>query len=521
MAENKVYPIGVQSFTKIIEDGLIYVDKTEYVRRLVKNGTYYFLSRPRRFGKSLLVSTLEAYFQGKRDLFKGLALDADDMDWTPRPVFLFSFNNCESKSQDDIFNLINSTLIFYEEIYGRQENIDGLSQRFEWLLINAYRQTGQKVAVLIDEYDSPLLDTLNNPELNEFYRNTLKAFYTVLKTADRYISFALITGVSRFTHTSLFSGANNLEDISIAEEYAAICGITEEELKHSLKFGIESCANKWGVTFDMALNILKENYDGYHFCAESPDIYNPYSLIRALKQHKISNYWFASGTPSYLIHTLPDTDFYIPNLDGVESVESDLGVTESYTKDPVSLMFETGYLTIKAYDPETGLYTLGMPNLEVGTSLTNALLPAYSGLDSMKIKGLTAHMRKALANGEPYEFIKYLKTFLHGNPYSNSELAKRERYFKSNLFLVLKSLGFSPVAEEETCNARMDLKMETRKYIYIFELKIDKDAKEAMEQIEDRDYAAPYRHQGKKIIKIALSYSSEINNISDAECKIE
>ncbi|MDE7350420.1 MAG: ATP-binding protein, partial [Muribaculaceae bacterium] len=405
----------------------------------------------------------------------------------------------------------------YERKYGKDPDVKGLPQRFENLLENAYEKTGKKVAVLIDEYDAPLLNTLDRPELNERYRQTLKAVFSVLKSYDRYIEFAFVTGVSRFSHTSLFSGANNLTDISFDDEYAGICGITEEELKEHLSDSIKAFALKSKVTDEEAFLLLKESYDGYHFSQESPDIYNPFSLLSALKSKKLNDFWFKSGTPSYLIGILKRDDFFLPDLDCIETVESGLSVKESFLHNPVALLFETGYLTIKSYDEEKRLYTLGLPNMEVAESFSRALIPIYSGYTDVECDRLLVKMRSAVIDGDAERFMEVLQTFLEGNPYGNTEMAKRESYFKNNIYIIFRALGFQPRAEEQTCSARMDVMLRTRRFIYIFELKTDGNVGKAMDQIEDKGYAGPYRHSDKTVIKIAANYSTQRNNIDSWE----
>lgn len=514
MAATLKYPIGIQSFSSLIEGEYTYVDKTMYIHSLLKNGKYFFLSRPRRFGKSLFLSTLEAYFKGEKELFKGLAIEKHESDWVSRPVIKLSFSSIDAYNENSLYQMLDNSLIFYEKIYGREPGIKDLAQRFTNLVINAKTQTNTKVAILIDEYDAPILNTLENEQINSKYRETLKSMFTVLKNADEYIHFAFITGVSRFSHTSLFSGANNLKDISLREEYAAICGITEEELKNQFSTGINSFAEKKEVSSEEMLALLKENYDGYHFSKQSPDIYNPFSILNSLDAKEITNYWFRSGTASFLLNVLKRDNFFLPELDCTESIESDLSAKESYLQNPIALLYEAGYITIKKYDEELDLYTLGLPNKEVATSFSEALMPIYSALDLMDCRNSFIKMRKAIMKGEADDFMRHLQTFLKGNPYSNTQLSERETYFKNNIYLAFKALGFLPRNEEETCNSRMDIMLRTRRFIYIFELKTDGSAEKGMTQINDKGYEMPYIDEGRKIIKIAANYCSTDNNIN-------
>lgn len=517
MAKRLKYPIGIQTFSKIIEDGYIYIDKTQYIQRLRDSGSFYFLSRPRRFGKSLFVSTLEAYFEGRVDLFKGLAINEEKYDWTSYPVLTFSFNTLDAKSELSLDEFLDVAFSRYEKKYGKDPNVKALPQRFENLLLNAYEQTGKKVVVLIDEYDAPLLDTLDRHELHERYRQLLKPVFSVLKSFDRYIEFAFVTGVSRFSHTSLFSGANNLKDITLEDEYSGICGITEDELKDYLPESIREFAKKQKLSEEEAFHMLKENYDGYHFSQDSPDVYNPYSLLNALDSKRVDDFWFKSGTPSYLIGVMKRDDFNLPDMDCIETQASGLSVKESYLNNPVALLFETGYLTIKGYDEEIKLYTLGLPNKEVAESFAKALMPIYSGYTDHECEDLIVKMRKAVVEGDAERFMDILQTFLEGNPYGNTEMARRESYFKNNIYIIFKALGFLPRAEEQTCSARMDVMLRTRKFIYIFELKTDGKVSKAMDQIENKGYSLPYKHSDKTIIRIAANYSTERNNIDSWE----
>ncbi len=331
------------------------------------------------------------------------------------------------------------------------------------------------------------------------------------------ISFAFITGISRFSHTSLFSGANHLDDITFLDDYSAICGITEVELTATFSESIHEFALKNRQSDEEMKKLLKENFDGYHFSKNSPDIYNPYSILKCFKSKEIDDFWFQSGTPSSLISILKRDDFYLPNLDCIESLQSNLSVKESYLNNPVALLFESGYITIKDYDEEKKMYTLGLPNKEVAVSFSGALMPIYSGYKEYVCNDFFIKMRSAVIDGEAERFMDLLKVFLEGNPYSNTKLDQRESYFKNNIFIVFKALGFYPRVEEQTCRARMDVMLQTRRFIYIFELKTDGKITEAKHQIEEKGYAVPFLYSGKTIIKIAANYSSKLNNIDSWE----
>lgn len=517
MPDELRYPIGIQYFPDLIEGGYVYVDKTDYIRRLIRGGKYYFLSRPRRFGKSLFLSTLQAFFEGRKDLFNGLAIDTPDIVWEAHPVIMLSLNTIDPNSEDSLRNILDNIFHDYEEFYGIEVRNGELSSRFERILKMAYEHTGQKVAVLIDEYDAPILATMEMEARNKSFRMTLKSVFSVLKSADKYIYFAFVTGVSRFSQTSLFSGANNLEDISIVDDFGCICGVTEKELRARLMPGIRGFAEKERVDEESMLTLLKENYDGYHFSERCPDIYNPFSLLNALKQKKITDYWFQSGTPTSLIEVLKRDGFYLPKLDCIETLESDLSAKESYINSPVSLLFEAGYITIRRYDEEKQTFILGLPNREVATSFSKALLPVYSGLGETVFHDSFMKMRNAILEGDAELFMRLLQTFLHGNPYGNTLMAQRETYFKNNIYLIFKALGFLPRSEEQTCNARMDVMLRTRRFIFIFELKTDGNVEDAMSQIDDKGYTVPYEYEQRTIIKIAANYSTKLNNIDSWE----
>ncbi len=514
MAADIKYPVGIQDFRKLREMGYAYVDKTKFILKMLESPGYYFLSRPRRFGKSLFLSTLQAYFEGRRELFKGLALDTDAVEWVPKPIIKFSFNAVRATEKENLGKYLDIVLSEYAEKYGAS-NLGDYSDRFASVIRRAHEQTGQKVAVLVDEYDSLLLDTIRpeHSDLNSYYRDILKSLFSVLKNNDEHIFMAFITGVSRFSHTSLFSGANNLEDISILNEYAAVCGITEDELCNVFKVGIQGFAEEESKDFEAIFALLKRNYDGYHFAKKCPDIYNPFSILRSLKYKTIDNFWFQSGTPSYLIEVLKHDDFFLPSLDCLETLESELTAKESYLQNPVALLFESGYVTIKGYEKESKIFTLGFPNLEVAKSFTEVLLPIYSGKDKEITNDVCVKMRRFVINGEANLFMEEMKTFLQGNPYGLTELDKREKYFQCCLFLLLRAIGFEPQAERQTCNARMDMMMETSRFIYIFELKTDGSSENAMSQIHEKGYHLPFVGKGKQIINIAANYSSNSNNI--------
>ncbi|MDE6194419.1 MAG: AAA family ATPase, partial [Muribaculaceae bacterium] len=371
------YPVGMQTFSQIIEEGYVYVDKTAYIKQLLNQGKFIFLSRPRRFGKSLLLSTLEAYFEGRREFFKGLAADSQDLDWTPRPVLHFDFNAENYSLDDGLERRLDTLLIGLENKYGQDSRFTTPSQRFSHLIEGAYRQSGREVVILIDEYDKPLLDIEHNKDLYEKNQRILKSFFGNLKSMDRYIRFAFITGVARFSRVSIFSDLNNLDDISMDKAYADICGWSEEELLRYFRPGIEDLAEERDEDFGETLTALRDYYDGYLFSLKGSRLYNPYSVLKALKKLEIDPYWFDSGTPTFLARRIRNRGMYPPDLNEQTCTRDELIAVGLHDRNPIPLMFQTGYLTIAGYDRDTGLYELRFPNREVEKGFYQQLLPMY------------------------------------------------------------------------------------------------------------------------------------------------
>ena len=378
-----IYPIGIQNFEKIRKDGYLYIDKTALIYQLVKTGSYYFLSRPRRFGKSLLLSTLEAYFQGKKELFEGLAMEKLEKEWTKHPILHFDLNISHYDAPDSLYKILNDTLSRYEEEYGTRPTEETLPLRFAGIIDRAYRKTGQRAVILIDEYDKPLLQNLHDEETQNRFRNMLKPFYGVLKTMDRAIRFALLTGVTKFGKVSVFSDLNNLDDISMREPYAAICGITETELRTHFDEDIHTLASALERTYEEARSLLRKRYDGYHFVAGGPGIYNPFSLLNTFKYMRLSDYWFETGTPTYLMELLKRTNYDLYDMANTETDADVLNSIDSASNNPIPVIYQSGYLTIKDYEPEFKIYRLGFPNQEVGGfhEILTAVLYEHSSLE--------------------------------------------------------------------------------------------------------------------------------------------
>lgn len=510
----KAYPVGESSFPAIRKDGKFYVDKTQYIHKLISEGKYYFLSRPRRFGKSLLVSTMEAFFSGEKNLFKDLAIEKMEKEWINYPVFRIDLSAEDMTRHDGLMALLHADISEWEGIYGRNENETTLPTRFRGVIRRAHAKTGRKVVVLIDEYDNPLFSTIDDNDTHLKMRNTLKAFYSVLKAEDDHLHFCFLTGITRFSKMTVFSGLNNLEDITLSSDYAAICGISQEELEDNCRDGIMKMAESNGWSTDETIGRLKSHYDGYHFSAVSPDIYNPYSLIQALKNREISSYWFASGTSHFLWRQLDKIvdseslqDFLSPVL-----TYGDLGASEDDGLSLAGLLFQTGYLTIKGKTPSGRAYQLCVPNEEVKEGIMYGLLHHVTENANRPMTKDLEKLRAYADNGDAEKLMNHLKSFLSKVSYRITE-KKSEIYFENNLFLLFNLIGIETRVEVETSYSRMDIMMRCARFIYIIELKLDKSAEEALRQICEKEYALPFMSQGLPIIRIGVNFSSVTNNI--------
>ena len=500
--EKRIYPIGIQSFPDIIEGGYTYVDKTFFVAKLVKECKYVFLSRPRRFGKSLLLSTIHTYFDGKRDLFKGLDIDSLDMDWTPRPVLHFDLNSEDYSAEDALFSLLNRFLNEYEHIYGIQEVDLTLSGRFSQLIKTANRKTGQKVVILIDEYDKPLLQLKEDSELYVKRQSMLKGFFSNLKSMDGYIEFAMLTGVARFSKVSIFSDLNNLNDISMYEQYQEICGWTEEEMVSNFKYGIEELARKRGETSEQTIKELRNYYDGYLFCDEGDRIYNPYSVLKALYSKKIKPYWFESGTPTFLAKRIKNSGIEPEAINGQERTYEDLIAIGTGTGNILSLMFQTGYLTIASYDFRRNRYTLRFPNKEVEIGFAKFLLPLYApSINKNNSPFNLMNFQDDLYDGDPKAFMERLNTLFKDLPGEDHN----ESTYRAVPYLLCLLSGTEAMAERHSYKGRSDLEVLTPDYVYVFEFKYNKSVKEAMDQIHSRDYAGRYAMDHRPVFLIGAN----------------
>lgn len=505
------YPIGIQNFKDIRMGGYVYVDKTALIYKLADLGKYYFLSRPRRFGKSLLISTLEAYFQGKKELFGGLALERLETEWKSYPVLHLDLNVDKYSTPDNLYQVLNEALAQWEKVYGSNPNEATLSLRFKGIIRRAFEQTGKQVVVLVDEYDKPLLSTIDCKELHDAYRSTLKAFFGVLKSQDLYIRFAFLTGVSRFSHVSIFSDLNNLQYISMIPDYADICGISEKELHEYFEESLQELASANGMTYEQVCEKLRGQYDGYHFYPNSVGIYNPFSLLNTFQYKLFQDYWFRTGTPTFLVKLLQQNEYDLKALKGLYVDDSALQSVDEDYADPIPVLFQTGYLTFSGYDPEMG-YRLDFPNQEVERGFFNFLLPYYTSVLKSGVKSYLNKLTAAVRQGKPNDLLRTLQTMLAGKPYMLAG-GDKEVHFQNTLYLIFTMLGYNVQVEQATSQGRMDVTIQTPDYVYIFELKLDKSAEEALQQIKNSQYARPFQTDSRKVFLIGANFSSATRTV--------
>jgi len=505
------YPIGIQDFKTIRTDDYFYADKTALMYKLIKGGQYYFLSRPRRFGKSLLVSMMEYYFNGERELFKGLAIEQLEQEWKTYPVLHLDLNAAKYTTPEALTSILESQLSRWEEVYGASPTEKVVSERFKGVIQRAYEKTGQKVAILVDEYDKPLLQTFDNEELKEDYRATLKAFYGVEKSMGAYIQFAFFTGVTKFSKVSVFSDLNNLADISMDKRYAEICGITEKEIHDNLDAEVESLAQANNLTKEECYSKLKLNYDGYHFEAGTAGMYNPFSLLRTLDSQAFKDYWFETGTPTILVEALKKNNYNLEELTQEEVTADLLGSIDSIDDNPLPLIYQSGYLTVKGYDERFGVYRLGFPNKEVERGFTRFLVPYYTSLSETKSGAFISKFVREIESGQPEQFMQRLDTLFSDGDYQIAGDA--ELYFQNAVWVIFKMVGLYTEVEHHTSDGRIDLLIKTQDFIYIIEFKLDKSADEALQQIEYKQYAKPFEHDGRTIYRIGVNFSSKTRRI--------
>ena len=505
------YPIGIQQFSELRTNGWVYVDKTAVIYRLLSSGKYYFLSRPRRFGKSLLISTLEAYFKGQKELFQGLAMEQLETEWVEHPVLHLDLNAKPFTKLQDLYDLLNDQITVYEHQYGSVA-VDGSPEgRLRQLIRAAKEKTGRNVVVLVDEYDKPLLQAIGNEQLQDEFRSVLKAFYGVLKSADADIRFALLTGVSKFSKVSVFSDLNNIEDISMSPHYYDICGISESELHETFDDEVGELATANGQTKDEAYETLRQRYDGYHFSPDTSGMYNPFSILLALKNQEYGSYWFSTGTPTYLVQLMKEFDLNPKELSGYEASASELDSVQIKVDNPIAVLYQSGYLTIKGYDKRFRTYTLDYPNDEVKEGFVNFLLPYYTYSRQVNNASIIGQFVQSLERGNAQRFMELLQAFMAGIPY---ELVRDlEVHYQNVIYIITKLMGLYVQAEYRTSRGRIDLLVGTDKYVYIIELKHDGTAEEALAQINTKDYALPFATDGREVVKIGANITSETRNL--------
>ena len=560
-------PVGIQSFEKLRRDGYLYIDKTPFLWRLVQVSSPYFLSRPRRFGKSLFLSTLAAYFRGQKELFKDLYLEqAEEAQaaqenrtmWQAYPVLYLDFNTENYNDALSMHTILHTHLVQWEKQYGADASEQTFSSRFKGTIQRAYHQTGKQVVILVDEYDKPLLQTMGvNEALNEKYRNELKAFYSVIKTCDEYIRFAFLTGVTKFSKISIFSDLNNLKDISLNETYAGICGITQKELETNFQPEIQALAEKQKLDYSQALAALKQWYDGYLFHPAGEGMYNPYSILNAFDDKELKSYWFGTGTPTFLVNFLKEAHYYIPDLDGkVELDEEGLQTYRAVAQDALPILFQAGYLTIKKYISDLRLYRLGFPNNEVRYGFLQNLLPAYSDIPFGQTGVWVGRFVQDIRNGKVDEFMERMQAIISTIPYDNftdKNLKLREQNYQTAVYLVFALMGqfvqtevycYSTATDgggstQQRCfgsaetrsqnytrmysfDRRADAVVSTADAVYIFEFKLSGNgsAEDALAQIKENRYAAQYKADGKKVVLIGSSFDEETRTIKDWKTEV-
>ena len=506
-----LYPIGVQDFEKIRQGGYTYVDKTDLIYEIVKTGGYYFLSRPRRFGKSLLVSTLEAYFQGKRELFQGLAIGNLEKDWASYPVLHLDLSGKEYNSMEDLEVRLDRHLSLWETSFEVRKRYPMADARFSDILDAAYEKTGKPVVVLIDEYDKPLLDAAGNEPLREAFRSRLQGFYSVMKSQDGKLRFGFLTGVTKLGKLSIFSGLNNLEDISMLRAYSDLCGISEADLHAYFEGSVRELASANGLSEADCYAQLKNYYDGYHFAPDTPGIYNPFSLLRCLKSQEFGDYWYETGTPTFVIKALKQGRYNLEDLSLTPVPPSMLSGVNADDSDPVPVLYQSGYLTIKSYNPRTREYTLGYPNQEVERGfvegLANVYVPSARYNSSFAVRNFVHDFEAGDAEGLMVRF----EAFFADADYAI--VGDAELYFQNTMYVVCKLMGQYVEVERRTSAGRMDIVVQTERYVYVMELKRDGSAEEALQQIESRGYAKPFASDPRKLFKIGVNFSSKTRRI--------
>ena len=514
--ENKTLkrlPVGIQTFSEIVDRDCLYIDKTEYICKMMEFSKYIFLSRPRRFGKSLLVSTLQAYFEGRRELFKGLYIDSVEKEWTAYPVLRLSLASAKFGNVDQLKRYLGSMLQAEEAKWDIVPTVPDANIRLMELIKTAHAKTGKKVVVLIDEYDAPLLDVVHKGTLLEDMRLVMRNFYSPLKDCDPHLQFLFLTGITKFSQLSIFSELNNLKNISMMPEFATICGISKEEVEMQMADYLDDFAEHSQLTREEAMGELKRQYDGYHFTWPSPDIFNPFSLLNAFQDRDLKSYWFESGTPTFLIEKLREFDVVPSDISRIDAMSAEFDApTESMTS-VIPLLYQSGYITIKDYDSSCRLYTLDIPNTEIKIGLMESLLPNYVNRQWGKGLTVTARMNRALLHDDLDEMLRLLQAYLLTIPYCDN--ANSEGHYQQLLYVIFSLLGRYVDVEVHTPTGRVDMVMNTGKAIILFELKLNMSSGAAMRQIDLKDYASKFALSGLPIVKVGINFDAERRTIGD------
>ena len=509
-----IYPIGIQNFEKIRTEDFLYVDKTAEIYKLAKEGRYYFLSRPRRFGKSLLVSTMEAYFSGRKELFSGLAIEKLEAEWKQHPVLHLDLSGVSYTDESVLERFLSDKLAKWETLYGAVNTSDILGLRFKEVIEAAYNKTGNQVAILIDEYDKPIIDNLGNEPTLSHLRSTLQGFYSVMKSMDARIRFGFLTGVTKIGKMSVFTGLNNLNDISMIPDYVDICGVSETELHEYFDESISELSSANEMSKEECYVKLKSMYDGYHFCEDSIGIYNPFSLLNTFQNKKFREYWFETGTPGFLVEVMRKTSFDVTTLEN-QTVDSTLmSNADAIFENPVPYLFQSGYLTITGYNDMFRLYQLGFPNQEVKNGFLNCLLKYYVPMSpDMSGTTLIYQLWHSITEGNPKSFMQILSSLFANTSYQIQ--GETEKDFQYAMYIISALLGEYVQVERTTSNGRIDLIIQTKEFIYIFELKVNADADVALRQIDEKGYARPFEGDSRKLFKIGVNFSTATRRIED------
>ena len=509
------YPLGIQTFSEIINKKMLYIDKTAYIYNIAASGKYFFLGRPRRFGKSLLVSTMQSYFEGKKQLFRGLAIEKLESEWTEYPVLHFDMSGGKHMDAEQFEQYLGYRLEEEEKKWGIAIHVNGANNRLIELINTAYDKTGKQVVVLVDEYDAPMLDVVHETDCLDKLRNTMRNFYSPLKYCEPKLRFVFLTGITKFSQMSIFSELNNIKNISMDNEYAAICGITEEEMLTQMSDDIDALAQAQGIGREEAISKLKDNYDGYHFSAKSPDMFNPYSLLNCFADNEFNDYWFSSGTPTYLLNMM--RKYEVMPTDVITRVEADASEFDAPTENMTTIMpllYQSGYITIKDYNRAYNYYTLDVPNKEVKVGLTKALIPSYVTRNTLATTNTARRIAQALDKRDMDGALRLLQTFLGTIPYC--ENTNYEGHYQQLLFVVFSLLtDFLVDVEVHTPNGRVDIVLLTRTDLYLIELKLNKTAQESIRQIDLKDYRQRFALCGKPVTKVGINFDAEKKTIGN------